>query len=447
MSIILPSNVVKYLNKYGSNKWNIHRKNDDKFDCAVVVPAIAEYDNLIVLLNSLSENVFNKDYRVIIIFSVNNLVSSTQQGKDDNYKTLLLLNAIQKNSPDFHPIVKKFNSSGLAIGFIDASSEGLEMPEKTGGVGLARKIGMDLALTVFDYSIQKKKILLCLDADCTIEKNYLQEVINSFNKKNYNAAVISFEHLFPDDVENVKAIICYEIFLRYYELGLKYAGSKYAFQTVGSSMSCTAEAYTKIEGMNKQKAAEDFYFLEKLAKNYPINKINSTKVYPSSRKSWRVPFGTGQRINRYFSHTQDEYLLYNPESFYVLKNWLELFHSDNDFSEEDYLKKTNEIHPELRNFLMIQNFNSDWKKILLNTKSKSQLNLQKFRWFDGFRTLKLIHHLRDFGLPLINLFDALDIMFKNFNLSIPERRQIAIPEIPIQKEYLYTLRSFLNNDY
>ena len=31
-------------------------------------------------------------------------------------------------------------------------------------------------------------------------------------------------------------------------------------------------------------------------------------VYPSERKSWRVPFGTGQRVTRFHANTHKEYL-------------------------------------------------------------------------------------------------------------------------------------------
>ncbi len=47
--------------------------------------------------------------------------------------------------------------SRLNISFIDACKRGKEMDDKNGGVGLARKIGMDLALTKFDYNSIKKK--------------------------------------------------------------------------------------------------------------------------------------------------------------------------------------------------------------------------------------------------------------------------------------------------
>ena len=446
MKSTLPENVQKYLDKYGCKGWKLVIEPQKQFDCVIVVPAIAEYNNIITLLNSLSGNEFNKNQRIAVIFVINSIDISSQEVKTENQKTLELLKEIQNKNSSYHPIVKKINSTDLTIGFTDATSDGKEMPEKTGGVGLARKIGMDIALTVFDYSNLGKKIIICLDADCTVEKNYIEEIITSFNTKNINAGVINYEHPLPDDEKSQRAIICYEIFLRYYELGLKYAGSDYYFQAIGSTIVCDHEAYIKVEGMNKKKAAEDFYFLEKIIKNYKIERILSTKVFPAGRPSWRVPFGTGERINRFLSKSQNEYLLYDPESFTILKKWLELFNNNDTFSTKDYLQKAKEIQPELYNFLSQQNFEKDWEKISANSKDEKHLHSQKIKWFDGFRTLKFIHHLRDTTFPQINMFDALDIILKRFNLPFINERTKDIPEIPIQLKYLQILRNVLNND-
>ena len=56
------------------------------------------------------------------------------------------------------------------------------MDEKNGGVGLARKIGMDLALTLFDYNSENQNLLVCLDGDCTVESNYISTIRNYFNQ-------------------------------------------------------------------------------------------------------------------------------------------------------------------------------------------------------------------------------------------------------------------------
>ncbi len=446
MRLTLPEKAQRYLDKYGCKRWELETESELKFDCVIVVPAIAEQDNIITLLNSLSENEFNKNYKVVVIFVINSIDTSSAEVKSENQKTLELLKEIQNKNYSYHPIVKKINSTDLTIGFTDASSDGKEMPEKTGGVGLARKIGMNLALTVFDYSKAGKKIIICLDADCVVEKNYIEEIITSFNTKNINAGVINYEHPLPDGEESLKAIICYEIFLRYYELSLKIAGSDYYFQAIGSTIVCDHEAYIKVEGMNKKKAAEDFYFLEKLIKNYEIQRIKSTKVFPAGRPSWRVPFGTGQRINRFLSKSQNEYLLYDPESFTILKKWLKLFNNKDIFLAKDYLQRAKEIHPELFNFLVQQNFDKDWEKISANSKDEKHLHSQKIKWFDGFRTLKFIHHLRDTSFPQINMFDALDILFKHLNLSPINKRTDEIPEVSVQLKYLKTLRNILNND-
>jgi len=446
MMSALPENVQKYLDKYGCERWELEIEPEKQFDCVIVVPAIAEYDNLITLLYSLAENEFNKDYRVAVIFVINSIETSSHEVKTENQKTLELYREISNKNSLYHPVIEKINSSNLTIGFIDVSSVGKEMPEKTGGVGLARKIGMDFALTIFDYTSFGKKIMVCLDADCTIEKNYIEDIINSFNAKNINVATINYEHPLPEDEEKLKAIICYEIILRYYELGLKYANSKYAVQSIASTLCCDYKSYIKAEGMNKKKAAEDFYFLEKLIKNYEIERITTTKVFPTGRPSWRVPFGTGQRINRFLSKSQNEYLLYSPESFVILKKWLEVFNGKNNFATEDYLKKAKGIHPELFNFLMQQNFENDWERISANSKSEKQLISQKIKWFDGFKTLKLIHHLRDTSFHQINMFDALDILFKQLNLHPISEHTNEIPEVSVQLIYLKTLRNILNND-
>ncbi len=153
--------------------------------------------------------------------------------------------------------------------------------------------------------------------------------------------------------------------------------------------------------MNKRKAAEDFYFLEKLAKNVKIETINTTSVHPSGRGSWRVPFGTGQRVNRFLSGIQNEYTLYDPQSFDILKRWLEVFNKPGQTEIQYYLTNAKEIHPELLRFLYYQNFEADMVNIIKNSKTEEQLQLQKSRWFDGFLTLKFIHHLRDNGFPEI----------------------------------------------
>lgn len=426
-----PDIVIKYLQKYSVKEWKIENIGNRKFDNVIVVPAICEYENIRRLINSLLQNDEKYLYCTLLLIVLNNLPSSKEEIKIENLRTMDYLRTI--------------NSEKINIHFVDASSPGKELPENHGGVGLARKIGMDLALTVFDYSSASKKILICTDADCTVEKNYLQEITSAFNKRDLSAAVVNYRHDISGEDENTAAIICYEYYLRYYVLGLKYANSPYAFHTIGSTMVCDYKSYIKAEGMNKRKAAEDFYFLEKLAKVAAIENISSTTVHPSARASWRVPFGTGQRVNRFLSKERDEYKLYSPEVFEILKSWLTTLNKNSNLVS-DYLSDAERIHPELYKFLIQQEFDRAFSKILNHANDEKQLNLQKKLWFDGFRTLKLIHHLRDNGFPEINTFDAIDLLFEKMKISCDIKRDKgAIPELSVQKKYLESLRELDRN--
>lgn len=434
-----PISVTNYLLKYGLDRWKLELSIPDKFNNIIVVPAIQEYKNIQRLFESLLQN--DKKYfkETLVMFVVNNIVSSSDDVKEDNRKSLAMLREIiLKNK--FAELTEKIINAGLNIGLVDAASISVELPEKEGGVGLARKIGMDLALSHFDYSNDAKKILICLDADCTVEQNYLTSIITELHNNEIHAAYVNYEHPLPESEQDKLAIICYEIFLRYYVLGLKLANSPFAFPTIGSTMICDYESYIRIGGMNKKKAAEDFYFMEKLAKITRIHKIDSSKIYPASRGSWRVPFGTGQRVNRYKAETHQEYVLYDPKSFDVLKKWLSVFNSENILTADEYLNIANAINSTLHAFLIQNSFTESWGKILHNSKSDVQIEKQKMTWFDGFRTLKLIHFLRDNEFPSINMFDALDEVFELTKNNLQFKRRELIPSITIQMEYLSILR-------
>ncbi len=423
--MIIPDKISAYLNKRASGNWHIENDYKKYFQYIIVVPAIAESSNLPKLIKSLEKNDKLELHNTLLLIVVNNSVSATEEVKNDNQKTLIYLRKIK---------------SKLNVSFIDACSAGKEMDDKNGGVGLARKIGMDLALTKFDYLSINKNIIICTDADCIVDSDYISQISQEFNRNNYEAAVVNFTHDISGRNEETKAIICYEIFLRYYVLGLNFAKSDYAFHTIGSTMLCTPDAYVKVEGMNKRKAAEDFYFLEKLAKIFPIGEIKATAIHPSKRSSWRVPFGTGKSVDRYLSNTRNEYQLYDPKSFIVLKNWLEVFYDYSLTEQNSLIKIAKNIHSSLYDFLNQQDFERFVNKVLITNNNQSEIEKQKHFWFDAFRTLKLIHYLRDATYPNINMFSAIDELLKMMRIENPIKRNSDIPNLKTQKEYLLLLR-------
>jgi len=407
-----PKEVFGYLKDKALKKWELEWIESSGIDQVIVIPAICEFQNIKNLLSSLIKNDRSLLQKALVIFVINNSISSNQQIKEDNKQSLDLLRAIinKSNSDKF---INEILKSGIKIGLVDVASERKEFEDKEGGVGLARKIGLDQALKVLDYSRPGKKILISLDADCTVEENYLHEINIIFNKYNISVANIDFEHNLDREDINIskRGIVSYEIFLRHYVTGLLFAGSPYAFHTIGSILVCDHEAYIKAGGMNTRQAAEDFYFLQKLAKIYTINKITSTKVKPSARESWRVPFGTGKSMTNYLSNQKD-ILLYDPDEYVILKQWLELLNSDLSLNTDIILNETKKIHSELFNFLENRSFNKDWDRILINSKSEKQINYQRKNWFDAFKTLKLMHHLRDTTFPMMDIKSGIEKLFK-----------------------------------
>jgi len=428
----LPVNIQKYLTKYGISDYTINPVPEKKYEFIIVLPAIKECENIPVLLQSLNSQQSQHSDKVLLLIVLNNTKSAGEDIKSDNLQS--------KNYLDQAILERKYPN--LNISYIDVFSSGREMPDKEGGVGLARKIGMDAALTFLDYSEQKKQIIGCLDADCTVMSNYFDAVYDYYKQYNTSAGYVNYFHPMPEDNESKKAIICYEIFLRFYVFGLTVAESPYAFHTIGSTMNCSAEAYVKIGGMNKRKAAEDFYFMEKLSKIAKIERINDTTIFPSGRGSFRVPFGTGQRVNRYLAGTHEEYYIYNINSFYLLKEWVELFHTMEAPPADYYLSKAEKIDNNLSQFLLDNNFVTDWERILKNSKNGKQILLQKRLWFDGFRTLKLIHYLRDNGYPNLPMFPHLAENLEKVGVALPrEYNGEELPDLDTQEKFLNLLRS------
>ncbi len=392
----------------------------------VVIPCFNEYRAVKRLLQSLMRQ--NKELlqKTMFVFVINNTMADSETVRNINAQTVEFFKE------------QLAESFPLWVTVIDQATKGNMFPDKTGGVGLARKIGMDESLKWFHS--RDFRALVSLDADCQLGDDYLETIHTFFKDKKNQAAVLPYEH--PLNVEGVMAdaIVNYELYLRYYTLSLHYANSHYAFHTIGSTMAVTPDTYKKSGGMNKRKAAEDFYFLEKVRKIVPIASLKTGMVYPSPRISQRVPFGTGQRVKRYVEgEFEDENLLYNPKNFDVLKQWNAVFAEHQTQSGEMLLDKARQISPELSKYLFYNYFVPNWNNVISNSKDEKYLLSQRIMWMDAFRTMKLVHFLRDNLNPNIYMFDAIDELMAKFELPKIERGE-GTPPYEKQVEYLTALR-------
>ncbi|MDX1702194.1 MAG: hypothetical protein R3250_16325, partial [Melioribacteraceae bacterium] len=131
------------------------------------------------------------------------------------------------------------------------------IPQKKAGVGLARKLAMDEGVLRLKNSDSKLKLICSCDADSIYPENYLQEVWSYFDTaEGKDLCSIYFEHPLDliDEPQILRAIIQYELHLRYYKNMRQCIGLPFAFYTLGSCMAFRSEAYKKLGGMYTRKA-------------------------------------------------------------------------------------------------------------------------------------------------------------------------------------------------
>ncbi len=352
----------------------IEVKPNNKLEISVVIPCYNE-TSLINALSSL-RNCEQPQCEVEVITVFNSSEIDTELVLETNAQ--MLADAQQWNLTE--------NKDWIIFHFIDVKN----LPEKDAGVGLARKIGMDEAVVRFEQQ-KRDGIIACFDADSTCQSNYLVELEKHFNQYPKSPACsIHFEHPVEGNdfsKQNYEAIAAYELHLRYYKNALKFCGFPYAFHTIGSSMVVKSKAYQKQGGMNKRKAGEDFYFLQKMMTLGNFTELTTTTIFPSPRISDRVPFGTGRAMQNYLKQEKPDYLTYDFNSFLELK----ILVDNLDF----IYKQDVELPSSVNAYLNTIDFANNILKIRENSTSLNHFKKLFFNWFNAFKVLKFMHFARD----------------------------------------------------
>ena len=134
-----------------------------------------------------------------------------------------------------------------------------------------------------------------------------------------------------DSEKRACAMLHYEVYMRSYALNLMLVGHPYALTAVGSSMSCTLEAYRKIGGISPFKSGEDFYFLQKMLKTGAVLRHSPALSHPSPRFSTRVFFGTGPALNKGVEGQWASYPIYPMSLFGRMQDAYEALQDLYDF--------------------------------------------------------------------------------------------------------------------
>ena len=295
-----------------------------------------------------------------------------------------------------------------------------ETPAKKGGVGWARKLAMDEAAR----RLEQHGVILCLDADCKVELNYLQTVYTYFfQNSDCDAASIYFEHKLENlQDDTLNAISQYELHLRYLVQAIRWTGHPFSYHTVGSAMAVKRGAYLAQGGMNTRQAGEDFYFLQKFIEAGSFHEIKSTCVHPSSRMSIRVPFGTGKAMTKLLSSNEE----WPTTDFEVFREIRPLFAEVNQLrtllvtydteQAKSLFLETVQLRPAVIGFLIGLNFFDEVTSIVRQTTNETNFRKRFFRYFNLFMMIRYMHfaarhYYPDPGVykPAVNLLLALKV--------------------------------------
>lgn len=263
------------------------------------------------------------------------------------------------------------------------------------GVGLARKIGADIALALFHNQQIQSPWLHCTDADVYLESDYFEL---PDPKPKTAARLYPFWH---QTQAPTPAIRLYEMRQAYYVAGLAWAGSPYAYHTVGSTLVLHAEHYAMVRGFPKLAAGEDFHILNKLAKTGRIETLEQPVLTIEHRLSGRVPYGTGPMMRRLNEapHLREEPMFESPAAFTALKQLL---------GSLALVWETKELLPitqdeTLASALSAVKFEQGINHAFAQSKTAEQFFKQVHHHFDALATLRFLNEVDRNRIGKINL--------------------------------------------
>ena len=407
---------AQYFARYAEPEIALTSELAERYLAALVVPVCGEAPSL---LAGFERALSSANERVLLLLVVNATDAASATIHAENQRLLAhLAGAFPERRTLAHESVGTRAWLGRAehhdLLWLDRASSGARLPARE-GVGMARKLGGDLAALLWARGQLSCPLLACSDADVTLPADYFQRLSEPVSERQPSAAWLwPYRHQAGGDPAIDAATVLYEISLRYYVLGLAAAGSCYAYQSVGSTLCVDAAAYLSVRGVPKREAAEDFHLLDKLAKVGPLRRPFVTPLEIRARASERVPFGTGRRSREIASELANgrPLSLYSPRIFQALAAVL---HGLDDFArsaEVAALSRAVELGvPEIA--APVQQILRDLGTFAALDSAAKQaptgavLRRRVHTWFDSLRTLRFVHGLRDRCLPSVPWRSAL----------------------------------------
>ena len=398
----------QYRDRYAEPESVLASLCPDVFDCVVVVPVCAESAAFVDGYRAAAR----RAGRLLIIAVLNG-----RAGADESVHAL--------NAECFRELSARFSLRALGRGgwlgrdastsllVVDRFTTDRRLPSRQ-GVGLARKIGADIALELIAAGRVRHAFVAMTDADARLPEDYFERIEGL--DPECSGAVFPFWHEPGGEADVDRATGLYEIRLRYVQRGLQWAHSPYAFHSVGSTMVVHALCYAQVRGVPSRQAGEDFYLLGKLSKLRPLARLPGEPVRLRSRRSNRVPFGTGAATAKLARDT--EVTLYHPDCFTAVRDVTRALRDVSALPSvsgrpvfaprsSDSEALLTRLGSPVQSFLEAQGALRAWQHISEHAPNPAARLRGFHNWFDGFRTLKLVHHVRDHAAPSLPWQDAI----------------------------------------
>lgn len=282
---------------------------------------------------------------------------------------------------------------------IDHVSQGRKLNPKQ-GVGLARKIGCDIALALLHLGRVRSPWILQSDADVAFPNGYTLLQQDAFKDDGAGAKIFPHRHYSNDPTLNFAAQL-YDQHMSHYVAGLAAAGSRYAHHSLGSTIALHAQTYAAVRGYPRRSAGEDFYLLNKIRKIARIDRLPEPTLEIEARLSTRVPFGTGPALRQIIQNLAEDpsgrtYLSYHPKCFLLLGRAIETL-------EKWAVESSTVLDEDISRRLTALGFQRFVENLGKQNPSSNQRLKSAHDWFDGLKTLQFVHGCqKDWpDLPLI----------------------------------------------
>ena len=407
---------AKYFARYAEPEASLASELDEGYRAALIVPVSGEEP---ALFSGFQSALSRATERVLLVLIVNATRAASSSIHDANQR---LLEHLAACFPARRTIARPGVGTRAWLGraqchdllWIDRGTPDAYLPPRE-GVGMARKIGGDLAVALWARGQLSCPRIACSDADVRLPAEYFEQLTTPVPETRRSSAWLwPYRHEPGGDPAIDAATVLYEISLRYYVLGMAAAGSCYAYQSVGSTLCLDAPAYLSVRGVPKREAAEDFYLLDKLAKVAPLRRPALTPLGIRARASQRVPFGTGRR-SREIAETLaagGQYELYAPRIFAALAAVIEGLDDFAATAQVAALARAVDLRvPEIAQPVVQVLAGLGVFAALANAAGQAPtgavLRRRVHTWFDSLRTLRFVHGLRDRCLPSLSWHAAL----------------------------------------